>query len=70
MTLYVRDDCAHCERLRREVAATGDRVEEVNVSRRPETVPELLKLTGGRRVLPVLVRGGRVEIAPGGGGEF
>ena len=31
---------------------------------------ELRKLTGGRRVVPVLVDGVRIEVAPEGGSEF
>jgi len=40
------------------------------VSREPQAVPELLKLTRGRRIVPVVVREGRIEIAPGGGSVF
>lgn len=70
VTLYTREGCDHCERVRREITVCGDRVEEVNLTRHPEAIPELLKLTGGRRVVPVVVRGGRVEVAPGGGSEL
>jgi len=40
------------------------------VSDRPEAIVELLKLTRGRRIVPVVVEGGRIEIAPGGGSTF
>jgi hypothetical protein len=33
-------------------------------------IPELLKLTGGRRIVPVLVDEGRIAVAPEGGSEF
>ena len=35
-----------------------------------EVVPELLKLTKGRRIVPVLVEGARISVAPDGGSEF
>jgi len=68
--LYVKAGCAHCEAQRAALAARGVPVREVDVERRPETIPELLKLTGGRRVVPVVVEAGRVVIAPAGGSPF
>ncbi len=68
--LYIRDGCEYCVRLRARLAAEGCEVSEINVSREPRVTTELLKLTGGRRIVPVLVRGGQIEVAPGGGSEF
>jgi len=70
VTLYTRDACEHCARVRTQLAAAGDRIVEVNLSREPQAMTELLKLTAGRRVVPVVVRDGRIEVAPGGGTEF
>lgn len=42
---------------------------EIDVGARPEAIPELLKLTRGRRIVPVLVEDGRIVIAPDGGSE-
>lgn len=70
VTLYTRDGCAHCERQRAAIAAAGDRIVEVNLSHEPQAMTEFLKLTGGRRIVPVLVRGVRIEVAPDGGTEF
>ena len=70
VTLYSRSGCNHCDELRRALAAAGETIVEVDVVRSPEAVPELLKLTRGRRIVPVVVRGGRIEIAPGGGSAF
>jgi hypothetical protein len=42
----------------------------VNVTEHPEVIPELLKLTKGERILPVLVEGGRIQLAPDGGRRF
>jgi glutaredoxin len=70
VTLYTRDGCPHCDRQRAAVVAAGDRVVEVNLSREPQAMTEFLKLTGGRRIVPVLVRGARIVVAPDGGTEF
>ncbi len=69
-TLYVKPGCRHCAALRARLEQRGGKPTVIDVVDRPEVVPELLKLTGGRRIVPVLVDGVRVEIAPGGGSEF
>jgi glutaredoxin len=56
--------------VRRALEARGASYAEIDVAARPERVPELVKLTRGRRVVPVVVGSGGIEIAPGGGSEF
>ena len=68
--LYTRDGCAACARLRASLDEAGESFVEVNLSREPQAMSELLKLTGGRRIVPVVVRDGRVEVAPDGGSEL
>ncbi len=68
--LYTKTGCPYCAAKRAELAARGVAVREINVSERPEVVAELLKVTRGRRIVPVVVEGGRIEIAPGGGSSF
>jgi glutaredoxin len=68
--LYTRDGCPHSDRLRARLRAEGEPFDEVNLSRTPQAITELLKLTAGRRIVPVLVRAGRIEVAPEGGSEL
>jgi len=68
--LYTRAGCPYCDAKRAELATRGVAVREVDVSEHPEAVAELLKVTRGRRIVPVVVEGGRIEIAPGGGSAF
>ena len=68
--LYTRTGCSLCEAMRAELAARGAAVREINVSERPQAIAELMKLTGGRRIVPVVVEGGRVAVAPAGGSSF
>ncbi len=70
VTLYVRTGCTFCDAKRRELEAGGVAFVEVNLTDHPEAIPELLKLTRGVRVVPVLVEGGRISVAPDGGGSF
>ena len=68
--LYTKAGCAHCETKRRELEVRGVTVREIDVGAKPQAVTELLKLTGGRRVVPVVVEAGRILVAPDGGSEF
>jgi glutaredoxin len=68
--LYITTGCPYCERKRVELVARGVAVHEINLSERPEAIAELLKVTRGRRIVPVVVEGGRIEIAPDGGSPF
>jgi len=70
VTLYVQTACARCDALRADLAGRGVVFTEVDVTLHPEVVPELMKLTKGRRLVPVLVEGGRITVAPDGGSEF
>jgi glutaredoxin 3 len=70
VTLYVKQGCPHCDRERDVLVTRGLDFSEVDVGARPEVVPELLKLTKGRRVVPVLVEGARISVASHGGSEF
>jgi glutaredoxin len=64
--LYMRAGCRVCDAKRAELEAAGVAFPEIDVSREPQAIPELLKLTRGRRVVPVLVCDGRIQIAPDG----
>lgn len=68
--LYVRAGCPHSEAARADLLVRGARVREIDVAASPRAIPELLKLTGGRRIVPVIVERGVVRVAPDGGTVF
>ena len=68
--IYVKSGCPFCQAKRDELHARGVECREIDVGARPEVIPELLKLTRGKRIVPVIVESGRIEIAPGGGTVF
>ncbi len=68
--LYVKAGCPFCDAKRAELTARGVAVREIDVDARPQAVVELLKLTGGRRIVPVVVEGGTIAVAPDGGSSF
>jgi glutaredoxin len=69
-TLYLLERCPFSRALRMRLQERGCNFVEIDVGENPELVPELMKLTKRRRIVPVLVDGVRVEIAPEGGTEF
>jgi glutaredoxin len=68
--VYVKSGCPYCEAKRDELTARGVAYREIDVEAQPQVIPELLKLTRGRRIVPVIVEDGRIEIAPAGGTSF
>ena len=68
--LYTKPGCAFCAAKRDELTARGLAVREIDVEVRPQAVVELLKLTGGRRIVPVVVEGATIAVAPDGGSPF
>ena len=60
--VYSRPDCAYSDALKEELNAQGVVYTEVNLLRHPDRVPELLKVTGGERITPVMVEGEVVTI--------
>ncbi|MFQ5478440.1 MAG: UXX-star (seleno)protein family 3 [Candidatus Binatia bacterium] len=70
VTLYTRDGCGYCAAIEKELLAAGKAFRVINVDKNPERIPELLKISAGRRVVPVLVDGSRIAVAPRGGTNF
>ena len=68
--LYTKTGCPFSAAKRVELAARGVAVREIDVTERPQDLVELLKLTGGRRIVPVIVEAGVIAVAPDGGSEF
>jgi glutaredoxin len=70
VTFYSKTGCPYSDRQRAALVARGQAFTEIDVARHPEVVPELLKLTKGRRIVPVVIEGARISVAPEGGSEF
>ena len=68
--LYTKSGCPHCDAARAALAARNVPVEEIDIGVRRAAIPELLKLTRGRRVVPVIVEEGTILVAPQGGSTF
>lgn len=68
--VYIKRDCPFCAAVLHALEAGDARPIVCDVEAEPHVVPELLKLTGGRRIVPVIVEGLDVRVAPDGGTRF
>ncbi|MGH7897696.1 MAG: UXX-star (seleno)protein family 3 [Candidatus Binatia bacterium] len=67
ITLYTKTGCPYCAAKRKDLNEKKLPFVEINLTEHPERIPEVLKLTGGERLVPVIVEGKNVSIAPQGG---
>lgn len=57
LVLYTRPDCSYSDALRDELDADGVEYVEYDLTVHPEKADEVLRLTGGERITPVMVEG-------------
>ena len=67
VVIYVKDGCPYCAAAKKHYADKGVVFDEVNVHRTPGAEKKLLELSGGKRMVPVIVEDGRVTVGFGGG---
>lgn len=64
--IYGKDTCPYTNAAREEYAKKGFEVRYVNVLSSPEKMEEMLRISGGQRMVPVIVEGGVVAHGFGG----
>jgi glutaredoxin len=65
--IYTHPDCTFSAAAKMDFRRKRIAYVEVDVAKQPERIPELLKLSNGERVTPVIVTGGKVTIGFNGG---
>ena len=65
--LYTHPDCAFSAAAKMDYRRRKLDYVEIDVSKQPEKIPDLEKLTGGERVTPVMVENGDIIIGFKGG---
>jgi glutaredoxin 3 len=65
--IYVKPGCPYCEAAREYYTQQRVAFEEVNIIGNPEAQKELLKLSKGKRMVPVIVDKGQVKVGWDGG---
>lgn len=65
--MYTKPGCPYCAAAREHYTDNGIAFDEIDVIGNPDAQGELLKLSGGKRIVPVVVDKGEVKIGWGGG---
>jgi len=64
--IYGKDTCGYTTSARTDYAQKGFQVDYRNVKENPAFLDEMLKLTQGQRLVPVIVEADKVAIGYGG----
>ena len=67
VTIYTKVGCPYCEAAVKHYNDEGITFEQIDVHETPGAKEKVLELTGGQRIVPVIVDGGEVKIGFGGG---
>lgn len=62
ITIYTRPNDLHCKLLKRELERRGVQYTEIDLTESPDAKAEMLRLTGGRDEVPVMVEGEKVTV--------
>lgn len=65
--MYTKPDCPYCAAAKEHYTKAGTAFEEINVVGNPEAQKELLALSKGKRIVPVVVDKGEVIVGWNGG---
>jgi glutaredoxin 3 len=65
--LYTKPGCPYCAAAKEHYGGKGISYEEINVVDNPSAQKEVLELSGGKRIVPVVVDKGEVRIGWNGG---
>ena len=68
LVLYTHPDCSYSSAAKGELDQQQTAYQEIDVTVHPEAVAELVRLTGGERITPVMVEGEKVTVGFRGGG--
>ena len=65
--LFTKQGCPYCAAMRESLNGEGVDYTEIDVHTSSEAMNEALEYSGGRRMVPIVVRDGDVKVAPNGG---
>jgi glutaredoxin 3 len=67
VTIYTKPGCPYCAAAKEDLRARSVAYDEIDVFTSPGAAEKVVELTGGRRIVPVLVEDGEVRAGFGGG---
>ncbi len=62
IVMYTHPDCNYSDTQRDEFVKNGVDFTEIDVTLHPEAIDDLVKLTGGERITPVVVEGDTITV--------
>ena len=67
VTIYTKEGCPYCAAAKQHYADQGVAFKEIDIYATPGAKEKVLELTGGERIVPVIVENGKVQAGFGGG---
>lgn len=67
VTIYTKSGCPYCAAAKKHYTDNGVAFEEVDVNDTTGARDKVLELTGGQRIVPVIVDKGETKVGFGGG---
>lgn len=65
--MYTKPGCPYCEAAKKHYTGQGIAFDEIDVTGNPRVQEEVVRLSGGKRIVPVVVDGDEVTVGWGGG---
>jgi glutaredoxin len=65
--LFTKVGCPYCDAIRDSLNNEGVEYTEVDVHSSKDAMNEALNYSRGRRLVPIIIRDGKVSVAPNGG---
>jgi glutaredoxin len=62
LLIYTHPDCAFSAAAKMDMRRSKVEYREIDLAKQPDKIPDLLALTNGERITPVLVEGDQVTI--------
>lgn len=67
ITIYTKTGCPYCAAAKKHYTESKIAFEEINLTEQPQFKPKVLELTGGEKIVPVIVGDGELKLGFGGG---
>jgi len=67
VTIYTKQGCPYCAAAKKHYTDQGTNYNEIDVHAVAGAKEKLLELTGGQRIVPVIIEDGEVKLGFGGG---
>jgi len=67
VVIYTKEGCPYCATAKKQYTERGIAFKEIDIHAVKGAKEEVLKLTAGKRIVPVIVENGNVTVGFGGG---